>query len=249
MPIKHAINISDAGLCGGRENQLGAIGLIGAAGLVNLTPMRKRGLLLLLAAAACVGPSEQRHGRRHMPSRPPEPNLRMCLADLRSAGAKFELLPDRVFSPGCSAVSSVKLIAVGIPVTNLGAVRCGLAVPFTQWVQTAVQQSARAWLDSPVARIESFGSYACRPVNNMAGNKLSEHASANAVDISGFVLANGRRITVKQDWNGPDANARNFLRALHQSACRRFRVVLGPNANALHQDHFHFDMGPWPYCR
>jgi hypothetical protein len=223
--------------------------LIGAAGLVNLTPMRKRGLLLLLAAAACVGPSEQRHGRRHMPSRPPEPNLRMCLADLRSAGAKFELLPDRVFSPGCSAVSSVKLIAVGIPVTNLGAVRCGLAVPFTQWVQTAVQQSARAWLDSPVARIESFGSYACRPVNNMAGNKLSEHASANAVDISGFVLANGRRITVKQDWNGPDANARNFLRALHQSACRRFRVVLGPNANALHQDHFHFDMGPWPYCR
>lgn len=211
--------------------------------------MRKRGLLLLLAAAACVGPSEHRHSRRPAPSRPPEVNLRMCLADLRSAGAKFELLPDRVFSPGCSAVSSVKLIAVGIPVTNLGAVRCGLAVPFTQWVQTAVQQAARAWLDNPVAKIESFGSYACRPVNGMAGNKLSEHASANAVDISGFVLTNGRRITVKQDWNGADPNARNFLRALHQSACRRFQVVLGPNANAFHQDHFHFDMGPGPYCR
>ncbi|MGE3745931.1 MAG: extensin family protein [Sphingomonadaceae bacterium] len=173
----------------------------------------------------------------------------MCLVDLRNAGAKFELLPDRVFSPGCTAVSSVKLVAVGIPVTNLGAVRCGLAVPLTQWVQTAVQQSARAWLDSPVVKIESYGSYACRPVNNMAGNKLSEHASANAVDISGFVLANGRRITVKQHWNGPDPNARNFLRALHQAACRRFRVVIGPNANALHHDHFHFDMGRGPYCR
>lgn len=211
--------------------------------------MRKRGLLLLLMAAACVGPSANQRGRRPPPSRPPEPNLRICLADLRAAGAKFELLPDRVFSPGCSAISSVKLLAVGIPVTNLGAVRCGLAVPFTQWVQTAVQQAARAWLDSPVVKIESFGSYACRPVNGMAGNKLSEHASANAVDISAFVLANGRRITVLNDWNGPDVNARNFLRALHQSACRRFRVVLGPDANALHRNHFHFDMGPGPYCR
>ncbi len=103
-------------------------------------------------------------------------------------------------------------------------------MPFTRWVQTAVQQAARAWLDSPVAKIESFGSYACRPVNGVAGNKLSEHARANAVDISAFILANGRRITVEQDWNGPDANARTFLRALHQSACRRFNVVLGPNA-------------------
>lgn len=173
----------------------------------------------------------------------------MCLADLTAAGARYELLPDRFFSAGCSATKSVKLLAVGIPVTNLGAVKCGLAVPFTQWVQTAVQQAARAWLDSPVVRIESFGSYACRPVNGMAGNKLSEHASANAVDISAFVLASGRRITVKDGWNGVDGNARQFLRALHQSACRRFRVVLGPEANAFHQDHFHFDMGPGPYCR
>jgi hypothetical protein len=173
----------------------------------------------------------------------------MCLADLSRAGAQYQQLPDRNFSPGCSATGAVKLLAVGIPVTNLGAVKCGLAVPFTVWVQTAVQQSARAWLDSPVAKIESFGSYACRPVNNQMGNKMSEHARANAVDISAFVLASGRRITVKDDWNGPDANARNFLRALHQSACRRFRVVLGPNANAFHHDHFHFDMGPGPYCR
>ena len=217
--------------------------------LRNLAAMRKRGLFLLFAAAACVGPSERDHGRRPLPTRPPEADLRMCLNDLRAAGAQFELLQDRVFSPGCTAIGSVKLLAVGIPVTNLGAVRCGLAVPFTQWVRTAVQQSARAWLDSLVVKIESFGSYACRPVNGVSGNKLSEHASANAVDIAAFVLANGRRITVKQDWNGPDPNARNFLRALHQSACRRFQVVLGPDANAFHHDHFHFDMGRGPYCR
>ena len=177
-------------------------------------------LLLLLGLAACVGPSEQRP-RRHVAAPRPEPDLRICLADLTSAGARFELLPDRNFSPGCSATRSVKLLEVGIPVTNLGAVKCELAVPFTLWVRGAVPQAARAWLDSPVARIETFGSYACRPINNVAGNKLSEHARANAVDISGFILASGRRISVRDDWNGPDPQARNFLRALHQSACRR----------------------------
>jgi hypothetical protein len=63
------------------------------------------------------------------------------------------------------------------------------------------------------------------------------------------VLANGRRITVLNDWNGPDQYARNFLRAVHNAGCRRFHVVLGPDANALHRNHLHFDMGPGTYCR
>ena len=209
--------------------------------------MRTRVLLLLLALAACVGPSAQKPQRRAPP--PSEPDLRVCLADLTRAGARFELLPDRQFAPGCSATRSVKLLEVGIPVANLGAMKCSLAVPFTLWVRTAVQQAARAWLDSPVVKIETFGSYACRPINNVAGNKLSEHARANAVDISAFILAGGRRISIADDWNGPDPQARNFLRALHQSACRRFHVVIGPDANGFHHDHLHFDMGPGPYCR
>lgn len=211
--------------------------------------MRVRGslLLALLALAACVGPSERRQSRR--PALPPEPDIRQCLGDLDRLGVRYERLPDRQFSPGCSAVNSVKLVDIGMPVTNLGALKCGLARPFAQWANSAVQQAARAWLDSPVVRIESFGTYACRPINGVAGNRLSEHARANAVDISGFVLASGRRITVKQDWNGPDPQARNFLRALHQSACRRFNIVIGPDANGFHHDHLHFDMGAGPYCR
>jgi len=175
--------------------------------------------------------------------------MKACLADLGKAGAQYQLLPDRHFGPTCSATGSVKLMAVGIPVTNLGAVKCGMAVPFTRWVQESVQPAARTWLGSQVVKVESFGSYACRPINGMAGNKPSQHATANAIDIAAFLLEDGRRITVKRDWNGPDLNYRRFLRALHQSACRRFNVVLGPEANSLHHDHFHFDMGPGPYCR
>ena len=214
-------------------------------------------LLVVLALAGCVAP---RHGPPRVRSAghpraqaaPPvrdERAYRMCLADLTQRGVRYTPLPDRVFSGGCSAIGTVQLLDIGMPTTNLGAMTCILADRFTAWTQDALQKAASAWLDSPIAKVESFGTYACRPVNNVPGNKLSEHARSNAVDVSGFVLASGRRITVKADWNGPDEDARNFLRAVHASACRRFNVVLGPDANAYHQDHFHFDMGPGPYCK
>lgn len=172
-----------------------------------------------------------------------------CLVDLAALGAKVQPLPDRSWPNGCSATHAVKLVAIGIPVTNLGAVKCGMARPFIQWVQGNVQQAARIRFNAYVTRIESFGSFACRPVNNVAGNALSEHARANAVDIAAFQLSDGRHITVKDDWNGPDANAQAFLRDLHAAACRRFNIVLGPDANAYHRNHLHFDMGRGRYCR
>lgn len=215
--------------------------------------MRRAGIALALAAAllsACVpGP------RRPTPRGPAPPpvedprRLRQCLADLSALGISFQSLPDRTWPNGCSATGSVKLVAVGIPVTNLGALKCGLALSFSQWVRESVQQAARAWLDTTVSKMESFGTFACRPVNNQPGNRLSEHGRANAVDIAAFQLADGRRITVLDGWNGPDENVRRFLRAVHGSACRRFPVVLGPDANSLHANHFHFDMGRGPYCR
>ncbi|HEX8580092.1 MAG TPA: extensin family protein, partial [Allosphingosinicella sp.] len=36
---------------------------------------------------------------------------------------------------------------------------------------------------------------------------------------------------------------------VHQAGCRRFGVTLGPDANAFHRDHLHFDMGQGPDCR
>jgi len=205
-------------------------------------------LMPLLLLAGCA--SAPRHVARTLQPNQDDPRfVRQCLADLSALGAKYEKLPDRTFANGCSATASVKLVAIGIPVTNLGAVKCAAARPFTQWIQQNVQQAAQARLGTTVSKIESFGSFACRPVNNVAGNRLSEHGRADAIDIAAFVLANGRRITVKADWNGPDSQARAFLRDLHAAACRRFTIVLGPDANAYHRDHLHFDMGNGRYCK
>jgi hypothetical protein len=210
-----------------------------------------RSLLALapaLLAAACVAPA----GRERPPSRPPAETperFRQCVATMRAEGSQVQTLPDRVFANGCSATSSVKLVAIGIPVTNLGAVKCTLAAPFARWIRQDVPAQASRWLGGYVVRIESFGSFACRPVNGQAGNGLSEHGRANAIDIAAFVLKDGRRISVRDGWNAEDPKVRGFLRALHRAACARFSVVLGPDANAFHRDHFHFDMGKGPYCR
>ena len=208
-------------------------------------------LLLFIALAACVGPSRDRprpNPNASAQAQPPR-DVRQCLASLARSEVRFERLPDRWFGGGCSATGAVKLLDVGTPTANLGAMRCELAQAFAGWSKDVLQPEARRWLGAEVVRLESMGTYACRPVNGQAGGKLSEHGRANAIDVAAFVLAGGRRVSVKADWTGGDPQAQGFLRAIHRGACRRFGVVLGPDANRWHHDHLHFDMGSGPYCR
>jgi hypothetical protein len=210
--------------------------------------------LLLLMLSACI-PAGRPDGRTS--SRPPvagapalsDRALRQCQADLGRSGFSFQALPDRSFGGGCDATASVKLVAIGTPVTNLGAMRCPLALAFARWVRDVAQVEAERRFAQPLRRIDSYGTYACRPINGQAGRRLSEHAHANAVDVAAFVLADGTRFTVKDGWNGPDMRIRDYLRAVHGAACRRFAVVMGPDANGWHQDHFHFDLASGRYCR
>jgi hypothetical protein len=202
-----------------------------------------------LLLAACIPSGERRPPPAAQDRQTPVRETLLCLADLRREGVRYKALEDRVFGSGCTAIGAVQLLDIGTPVTNLGAMTCPLARQFARWTREAMQPAAHAWLGSRVVRIESFGTYSCRPVNGLAGARLSEHGRANAVDIGAFVLADGRRITVKAGWNGGDEDVRRFLRAVHAAGCRRFGIVLGPDADAFHRDHLHFDMGQGPYCR
>jgi hypothetical protein len=209
--------------------------------------MRRWAILVTLLLTACIpkGEREPAPAARQSTAR----QTLQCHADLAREGVRFKALEDRAFGGGCSAVGAVQLLDIGTPVTNLGAMTCPLARQFARWTREAMQPAARAWLGSRVVKVESFGTYSCRPVNGRAGARLSEHGRANAVDIGAFVLADGRRITVKAGWNGGDEDVRRFLRAVHGAGCRRFGVVLGPDADSFHRDHLHFDMGQGPYCR
>jgi hypothetical protein len=210
--------------------------------------MRRAILLALLLLCSCI-PRSERPASRPLPAGQADRSTQQCLADLSREEVKFRLLPDRTFENGCSAIGAVQLLDIGTPTTNLGAMTCPLALRFGRWVREAVQPAAAQWLGSRVVRIESFGTYSCRPVNSQDGAKLSEHGRANAVDIGAFGLADGRRITVLGGWPSGDEKVRGFLRAVHDAGCRRFGVTLGPDANAYHRNHFHFDLGRGPYCR
>jgi len=119
--------------------------------------------------------------------------------------------------------------------------RCPMIPQVERWVAETVAPQARTHLGSPVVEVTVAASYSCRAINHIAGGKLSEHGYANALDVSAFTLADGRRITVKGGWYG-DSGERAFLRAVHGGACRQFTTVLGPEADRHHRDHFHMDL-------
>lgn len=215
-------------------------------------------LLLPLALAACVGGGDRRSdGKAPQTAVKPRvsatpafasPESRQCVADLTKAKVRFTPLPNQEFGGGCSAIDAVKLIDVGTPVSNLGPMTCPLARNFAAWVQYAVRPAARKFLDEEVVRVETFGTYSCRNIYGGRSGRLSQHAFANAIDVSAFVLKDGRRITLTDGWKGR-RDEQEFLRVLHTSACKRFGTVLGPEYNAAHHDHFHFDMGGNGFCR
>ena len=177
---------------------------------------------------------------------------RMCLATLGATGAQFEPLPDRYIAPGCHQLGTVQLARLSgdrerIEVSNLGPLACPVANTLAGWVRYGVDRAARQYLGSPIARVETMGSYACR---NVAGSsRLSGHSRAEAIDVSAFILEDGRRISVKSDWRGGSEAERRFLKVVHESACKRFGTVLGPDYNAAHEDHFHVEGHGPEFCR
>ena len=150
--------------------------------------------------------------------------------------------------------------ACGVPnafkVTSAAGVR--LSQPATLSRRAAVQLDS--WLrhhaiptignkGGGLVQIQVAAHYACRTRNNRPGARLSEHALGNAIDISAFVLADGTRLTVLNDWRGRNGQ---LMKRLHASACGPFGTVLGPNSDRHHQDHFHFDVAEYrggSYCR
>ena len=124
---------------------------------------------------------------------------------------------------------------------------CPLADAFAAWARFGVDRAARQMLGSGLARIETMGSYSCR---NVAGSgRLSAHATAEAIDVAGFVLQDGRYISVQSDWSGGSRAEREFLRVIHESACKRLGTVLGPDYNAAHRDHLHLELTGSGFCR
>ncbi len=119
---------------------------------------------------------------------------------------------------------------------------CSMVAELESWIAGTLQPAAMARLGQPVVQIDTMGAYACRGMNNQIGARLSEHSFGNALDIGGFVLADGRKIVIRRDWTRGDEQTQAFLREAQGGACERFTTVLAPGSNAFHYDHIHVDL-------
>jgi hypothetical protein len=174
----------------------------------------------------------------------------LCRRVLVAPHIDSQPIADSPVRDGCGWVNAVRMSTAGGVRAGFDKLTCEAAAALALWLKHDLQEVAQEILGQRVTAVQSFGTYSCR---NIIGNPIwkgwrSEHASANAVDIGGFTLANGKQISVRGHWNGSGVEAR-FLRAAHGRACRYFRVVLGPEFNAAHHDHFHFDRGPLMRCK
>lgn len=171
-----------------------------------------------------------------------------CRAALALSGSEAPTVADHVESGQCHIRTAVRPARLGAARLRPVAMRCEIALRLAMWERHALQPAARQMLGTEVAEIHHFGAYSCRAMRTSRGTspRMSEHATANAFDISGFRLRDGRRLSLRADWGGPEAE---FLRAARDGLCRFFRTVLGPDYNALHADHFHVDQGLYLTCR
>jgi hypothetical protein len=288
------------------------------------------------------------------PAEPPKPpvvwseaeiiaGLRECIKLLAPIAADVEISqPVRHEACGTPAPVLLKRIGSGahkVEVSPPAVLNCAMVAGLHAWVEKTLQPTAREALGTSIARLRNASGYVCRARNGhpLGTDRLSEHALANAIDIAGFITADGRTIDVARAW-GPtardkvaaahakgaktepakketakseptpakpvnkkisaiahrlseeppleakkqDARAARktaavqrqgkgmsdvsadpkaipatggperedakksaegaFLHRLHKGACGVFGTVLGPEANELHRDHFHFDL-------
>lgn len=139
--------------------------------------------------------------------------------------------------------------AQGNPVTTVGPVAirptatlaCPIVSELDRWLADTVQPSAMRWFGVRVAEIKQISAYSCRGMNGNSRAHISEHAFGNALDISAFVLADGRRVSVKDGWRGMPEE-QGFLRDVQSGACAHFTTVLAPGSNVFHYDHIHVDL-------
>ena len=126
-------------------------------------------------------------------------------------------------------------------VTPAATLSCPIVSALDRWVNEGVQPAAFRWFGAQVVEIKQISAYSCRQMNGGGGHGVSEHAFGNALDVAGFILADGRKISVQYGWQG-SPEEQGFLHDVQLSACDMFTTVLAPGYNAAHYNHIHVDL-------
>lgn len=165
-----------------------------------------------------------------------------CRAVLTEHGAGIVPLDPLLRDEHCHIGERLTLSRIGEVSLEPVETSCATALRLAMWVEHGMDGLG-------VTRLHHIGSYNCRRMRTTNGQEdaWSHHATADAIDITGVTLADGRHLDLRQDWNDPEKGV--ILRELHRTACAMFPLVLGPDYNILHADHFHLQTRGWGFCR
>jgi len=179
-----------------------------------------------------------------------------CRALLDRAGIRYTALAE-VREGQCGYGDGVRLDPggsrqIGFVPSGVG-MACPVAAALALWEWDVIQPAAFRHFGVRVTGIEHFGSYNCRRIYGRSAGPWSEHATADAFDVAGFRLADGREVSVLRDWPGKGPKPA-FLREVRDGACRLYATVLSPDYNAAHANHLHLDQAArgemgWRMCR
>jgi hypothetical protein len=182
-----------------------------------------------------------------------------CLITLAAMNVEYRVPAPLRGPQSCGIHAAIHLTRIGnATLKHAPPLSCKMALTLAHMEAEVIQPLARHHLGSEVREILHFGTYNCRGLRGVQAGLLSQHAYANALDLSGFKLANGQTVSVLFDWPAaePGSTATGakrargaFLHALSEKSCDLFSVVLGPRSGKAHRDHLHLDQGPFNSCR
>lgn len=210
-------------------------------------------VLILVTATSCAG------GDERSASVPPrdsslkarilayQENPELCVSALAQEGVDFRRLENSPIVNGCGITGGVRVESSLLAWNRPLRLTCPMAAALVALEREAIQPAARRHFGQEVAGATQYATYACRNRNSLPAGQRSEHARANAIDIAGFELADGTQVSVLEHWDDGGPKGR-FLHEVHQAACGLFQGVIGPDGDAQHENHFHFDLGAWPFC-
>lgn len=196
---------------------------------------------IALLAAACA---------RHRAAQIVDLPTRDCRTALTEQGVAFRPVSP-VGSGSCRIDGPVSVSRTSAEMRPTLTTSCAMALAWSEFETAELQPLAVRRFGSEVATVEHYGSYGCRRMTGNA-NRMSLHSKAQALDIAGFVLEDGRTISVQDNWWDGwwlwRSDEARFLRDVSEAACDFFSVTLTPESDSYHQDHIHVDLGPWRHC-
>jgi hypothetical protein len=125
----------------------------------------------------------------------------------------------------CGAPAPILVTSIGndpkVAIDPPATMRCPLAAALSRWLSEVVQPEAMQQLGAPVVKLVNEASYDCRNRYGARVGRLSEHALADAIDISDFALRSGTQVTVLGAWPKPGRNGPKLAEAKATPAVAR----------------------------